>query len=142
MPFGKSLLPGGREHSPAAPVLLPCMECNRWLCKRCRLPHRVGYCITCPAKQNQTDGHWGVSLRAPRSSISWNEVCDKMDRADRLSEEAGTLCKKAGKHQHYHDGSAPESRGMRINREWWHTEREWRRTHHEAYASETECSED
>ena len=65
-----------------------------------------------------------------------------MDRADRLSEEVGTLCKKASKQQHYHDGSAPEGRGMRINREWWHTEREWRRTHHEAYASETERSED
>ena len=132
--FEKSDLPGGREHSPAAPVLLSCIECNRWLCKRCRLPQRVGYCITCPAKQNQTDGHWGVSLRAPRSSISWNEVCDKMDRADRLSEEAGTLCKKAGDQQHYHDGSAPEGRGMRISREW-------RRAEHEADASETETEQ-
>ena len=57
-----------------------------------------------------------------------------MDRADRLSEEVGTLCKKAGKQQHYHDGSAPEGRGMRINREW-------RRTEHEADASETETEQ-
>ena len=27
-----------------------------------------------------------------------------MDRADRLSEEVGTLCKKAGDQQHHHDG--------------------------------------
>ena len=58
-----------------------------------------------------------------------------MDRADRLSEAVGTFCKKAGDQQHYHDGSAPEGRGMRISREW-------RRTEHEADASETEHSED
>ena len=64
-----------------------------------------------------------------------------MDRADRLSEEVGTLCKKAGKQQHYHDGSAPEGRGMRINREWRRTEPEWRRTQNAADASETETEQ-
>ena len=57
-----------------------------------------------------------------------------MDRADRLSEEAGTPSKKAGKQQRYHDGSAPEGRGMRISREW-------RRAEHEADASETETEQ-
>ena len=59
-----------------------------------------------------------------------------MDRADRLSEEVGTLCKKAGKQQHYHDGSAPEGRGLRINRDWWRTEPGL--THVAADASETD----
>ena len=57
-----------------------------------------------------------------------------MHRADRLSEEVGTLCKKAGDQQQYHEGSAPEGRGMRISREW-------RRAEHEADASETETEQ-
>ena len=39
-----------------------------------------------------------------------------MERADMLSKKAGTLCKKAGSKQHYHDSSGQEGRGMRISR--------------------------
>ena len=35
-------------------------------------------------------------------------------RADRLSEQAGTLCKKAGGKQPYHDASGPVGRSKRI----------------------------
>lgn len=54
-----------------------------------------------------------------------------IERADMLSKEAGTLCKKAGEKQPYHDTSAPEGRGMRISRVLPHTD-------HEADTSEAE----
>jgi hypothetical protein len=118
--LGRSHVPGGLDKEPDAPVFLACIECNRWLCKRCRWDQSVGYCITCPALQLQTGGHWGLSLRAPSSCKPWEEIGQLLEKADRLSAAAGTPCKKAGKWQHYYDTSVPEGRSMRISRDLQH----------------------
>ena len=55
-------------------------------------------------------------MRVPRSCKSWEEIEVLMELADTLSRRAGTLCNKAGSKQHYHDGSGPEGRGLRISR--------------------------
>ena len=54
-----------------------------------------------------------------------------MERAKRLSIQAGTLCKVAGGNQPYHESSAPQGRGMRISRGLQLVD-------HEADASETD----
>ena len=74
-------------------VLLPCVACNRWLCKRCRIDQRIGHCVSCPAQQQATGGHWGISLKIPRGCKSLEEITELLRRADALSDQAGTNCK-------------------------------------------------
>ena len=48
----------------------------------------VGRCRTCPADQARAGGHWGISLR--KIDMQWSEIQSLMDKADRLTEEAGS----------------------------------------------------
>ena len=107
-------VPCGRERSPAAPVFLACILCNRWLCKLCPFDQSVGHCIKCPGVQHTSGGHWGVNLRMQHSAKPWKAIVIMLKRADKLSEEAGTLCKKAGQVGQYHTTSAATGRGARV----------------------------
>ena len=72
--------------------LLPCHECNRWLCTRCRLAQTLGRCVVCPAMQSRTGGHTGISLKIPHSCLSQAEV----DELSRLA-DAATAARDSGK---------------------------------------------
>ena len=123
--LGPTRLPdGGHHNKPDGSAFLACKECSRWLCYRCRFDQSVGFCITCPALQLRTNGHWGVCLRAPSTCKPWEEIASLLEKADRLSEAACTPCKKAGQ-QHYHIIPAPESRSVRISRDLKHQDKEY-----------------
>jgi hypothetical protein len=51
----------------------------------------VGRCRTCPADQAKSGGHWGISLRKiDKAPKEWSEIQSLMEKADRLTEEAGS----------------------------------------------------
>ena len=63
-----------------------------------------------------------------------------LERADRLSDKAGTLCKKAGEAQQYHEALGQVGRGMRVSKEFQHTDS--KADDVEIIDSETEQKED
>ena len=51
----------------------------------------VGRCRTCPADQARSGGQWGISLRKiDKAPKEWSEIKSLMEKADRLTEEAGS----------------------------------------------------
>ncbi len=57
-----------------------------------------------------------MSLRMPPTCKPWKLIEGLLERADRLSVEAGTPCKKAGHVKHYHTTSFAAGRGERTAR--------------------------
>ena len=49
-----------------------------------------------------------------RSALPWKAIAIMQNRADQLSEAAGTRCKKAGQMGQYHTTSAATGRGARV----------------------------
>ena len=61
----------------------------------------VGRCRTCPADQARSGGHWSISLRKiDKAPKEWSEIQSLMEKADRLTEEAGSGGKSFSARQH------------------------------------------
>ena len=71
----------------------------------------VGRCRTCPADQAKSGGHWGISLRKiDKAPKEWSEIQSLMEKADRLTEEAGSGGKSFSARQY------TEAKGLVVGR--------------------------